>query len=45
MTINAYKSGAWGVALAVEIFTRSVDVHLLILNIAVCFTIKRRRRQ
>ena len=45
MKINAYKSGAWGLALAVEVFTRSIDVHLLILNIEVCFNIKRRRRQ
>lgn len=45
MTINAYKSEAWGLALAVEVFTRSIDVHLLILNIAVCFTIKRRGRK
>ena len=45
MTINAYKSGAWGLALAVEVFTRSIDVHLLILNIAVCFNIKRRSRK
>ena len=45
MTINAYKSGAWGLALAVEVFTRSIDVHLLILNIEVCFTIRRRKRK
>lgn len=45
MTINAYKSGAWGLALAVEVFTRSIDVHLLILNITVCFNIKRRSRK
>ena len=45
MTINAYKSGAWGLALAVEVFTRSIDVHLLILNIAVCFNIRRRSRK
>lgn len=45
MKINAYKSGAWGLALAVEVFTRSIDVHLLIVNIAIVFNIKRRRRQ
>lgn len=45
MTINAYKSGAWGLALAVEVFTRSIDVHLLILNIEVCFNIRRRSRK
>lgn len=45
MTINAYKSGAWGVALAVEVFSRSIDVHLLLVNIAIVFSIKRRRRQ
>lgn len=45
MTINTYKSGAWGLALAVEIFTRSIDVHLLILNISICFNFRRRRRK
>ena len=45
MTINAYKCGVWGLALAVEILTSSVDVYLIVLNIEVCFSFKRRSRK
>ena len=45
MKIDAYKSGAWGIALALEVFTRSIDVHLLIFNITIILTFKRRGRQ